>query len=315
MASSKPRGKIMAGACGLLVAVLWASAFPAIRVAAPELGVIGLSLGRLWVAALALLAIGAFMGVRIPRRDDLLLIIGCGVIGMAAYQVLLGWGELYVPAGTTSMIVSASPIVSVLIAAWLLRERLSAITIVGSLVAVSGVALVCLARAGVALSPAVWIIVAAGLLLGIYNPLTRPLLRKYSGLEVATYATVAGAVITTLMTPWAWADMVSASGSAWLSTVYLGLFPSALGYALWGHALSYLTVSATTSFLYLVPPIAVTIAYFWLGEIPNVVEGVGGAVVLLGVLLINSGGLTRWRMRKIEPSTDRIEGANQIASD
>ncbi|WP_233197211.1 MULTISPECIES: hypothetical protein [unclassified Cryobacterium] len=39
---------------GLGVVVLWASAFPAIRVAAPELGVAGPSLARLDVAAVAL---------------------------------------------------------------------------------------------------------------------------------------------------------------------------------------------------------------------------------------------------------------------
>ena len=41
---------------GLGVVVLWASAFPAIRVAAPDLRVIGLSVVRLAVASLALLA-------------------------------------------------------------------------------------------------------------------------------------------------------------------------------------------------------------------------------------------------------------------
>ena len=37
--------------------VLWASAFPAIRVAAPEMGVVGLSIARLGIASVALLII------------------------------------------------------------------------------------------------------------------------------------------------------------------------------------------------------------------------------------------------------------------
>ena len=50
---------------GLGVVVLWASAFPAIRVAAPDLGVIGLSVVRLAVASLALLAVAPFAHVRL----------------------------------------------------------------------------------------------------------------------------------------------------------------------------------------------------------------------------------------------------------
>lgn len=314
MRTSEQHGQMTAWPAGLLVAALWASAFPAIRMAAPELGPIGLTLGRLLIAAVALLLIGLLRGIRLPRLADMPLIISCGIVGMAAYQLLLGWGELYVPAGTTSMIVSASPIFSVAIAAWLLREKPSTMTIIGTAVAVSGVAVVCFARAGIALSSAVWIIVVAGLLFGIYNPLTRPLLRKYTGLEVATYATISSAIITLLMTPWAWADLVSANGQAWAATAYLGVFPSAVGYALWGYALSRLTVASATSILYLVPPIAVTIAYFWLGEIPTITEGIGGAIVLVGVLLLNSGRIPRRRVRHSQLAQDLDGRTDRIAS-
>ncbi|WP_285029549.1 DMT family transporter [Mycolicibacterium sp. lyk4-40-TYG-92] len=314
MTTPKRDGNTLGWITGLCVAVLWASAFPAIRVAAPELGVVGLTLGRLLIATATLVAIGAWRGARLPRAADLPLIISCGIVGMAAYQLLLNWGELYVPAGTTSMIVSASPIVSVTIAAWLLREKPSLMTMIGSAVAVSGVAVVCFARAGIALSSAVWIIVLAGLLLGIYIPLTRPLLSTYTGLEVAIYSTFSGTVITLLMTPWAWANMVSASGSAWLAAAYLGALPSALGYALWGYALSRLTVAATTSFLYLVPPIAVILSYVWLHETPMVSEGVGGVIVLLGVVLLNHGRLPRRRAQNIQPSIGQDEIVDPVAS-
>lgn len=94
---------------GALVVVLWASAFPAIRVAAPAFGPFSLALVRTAIACLALLAVAPFAGVRAPRRRDLPLIAACGVIGMAAYQVLLTAGELTVPAGTASLIVAAAP--------------------------------------------------------------------------------------------------------------------------------------------------------------------------------------------------------------
>ena len=55
----------------LAVVVLWASAFPAIRVAAPAFGAIGLSIVRLAVASLALLVLAPLAHIRKPERRHL----------------------------------------------------------------------------------------------------------------------------------------------------------------------------------------------------------------------------------------------------
>jgi drug/metabolite transporter (DMT)-like permease len=66
---------------GLAVVVLWASAFPAIRVAAPELGVIGLSVVRLAAASLGLLAVAPIAHVRLPKRQHLPLLVAAAFLG------------------------------------------------------------------------------------------------------------------------------------------------------------------------------------------------------------------------------------------
>jgi drug/metabolite transporter (DMT)-like permease len=274
---------------GLGVVVLWSSAFPAIRLASPELGVIGLSFVRLVVAAVALLALAPFFKVRIPARRDFPLIIACAFFGMTAYQLLLNWGELYVPAGTASIIVASAPLVSTAIAAYFFKERLSGIKVAGSAVAIAGVALVCLARTGLSMSTAVWIVVAAMVVQGIYHPLTKPLLRKYTGMEVATYGMVLGTVMTLPFVPFGLTEVFSAGAPAWISALYLGLFPSALGFVLWGYAVARLSVAASTSLLYLVPPVAVAISFLWLGEVPVASELIGGAVVIAGVVWLSQG--------------------------
>ncbi|ARJ06387.1 membrane protein [Cnuibacter physcomitrellae] len=276
-------------AAGLLVVVLWASAFPAIRVAAPVLGVTGLSFVRLAVASLALVVCAVVVRARLPRMRDLGWILACGFFGMAAYQLLLNQGELDVPAGTASIIVAAAPLVSVAAARVLFRERISAVTVLGSAIALGGVAFVCLARAGVSLSGSVWIVVAAMVVQGIYHPLQRPLLARYTSIEVACYAMIAGTIMTLPLVPFDVAGLVDAGPQSWLAAVYLGLLPSAAGFVLWAYAVARMPVAASTALLYLVPPIAVLVAWVWLGEAPILAELLGGLVVILGVVTISVG--------------------------
>jgi drug/metabolite transporter (DMT)-like permease len=276
-------------AAGLAVVVLWASAFPAIRVAAPGLGVIGLSLVRLAVATLALIAAAPVARIRAPERRRLPLLAAAAFFGMTAYQLLLNASELHVPAATASIVVASAPLVSVAIATLALGERLTRAKVAGSAVAIAGVIVVCVARSGASVTSAVWIVVGAAVVQGIYHPLTKPLLRTRSALEVASYAMVAGTVMTVPLLPFGWRDVADASGSAWAAAVYLGLAPSALGFVLWGYAVANLPVATSTSLLYLVPAVAVAIAFVWLGEVPRLDELLGGLIVIAGVVLV---GLT-----------------------
>jgi len=271
------------------VVVLWASAFPAIQRAVPELGTVGLSFARLAVATIALLSIGPRAGTRMPRRQDLGWILACGFFGMFSYQLLLNFSERHVPAGTASIIVAAAPLVSIAVARALLHERITSYTIVGSAVALVGVTTVCAARAGLSVSDSLWAVVLAMIVQGVYHPLQRPLLRHYRGIEVATYSMVAGTLMMLPLAPLAWSSLSGASVSGWVGAVYLGLVPSALGFVLWGFAATHLPTATVTSLLYLVPPVAVLIAWIWLDEVPTPAELAGGVLVLGGVVIVTRG--------------------------
>ncbi|TPX03364.1 EamA family transporter, partial [Schumannella luteola] len=62
-----------------------------------------------------------------------------------------------------------------------------------------------------------------------------------------------------------------------------------LGFVLWGYAVGRMPVAISTSLLYLVPPVAVLIAWAWLGELPVPAELLGGAIVIIGVVVISQG--------------------------
>jgi drug/metabolite transporter (DMT)-like permease len=127
---------------------------------------------------------------------------------------------------------------------------------------------------------------------------------------------VVGSVMLLPTLPLGWAALASATAPAWLAAVYLGLLPSALGFVLWGYAVAHLPVATSTSLLYLVPPVAVLIAFLWLGELPYWSELIGGVVVIVGVLTVGRGDAIRGRLgrnarlnRRATP--DRAPGAGR----
>jgi drug/metabolite transporter (DMT)-like permease len=136
------------------------------------------------------------------------------------------------------------------------------------------------------------VVLAAAVLQGIFHTAGKPLLARYSPVEVTAYAMWAG---TVFILPWAGSLLrtlpqagAPGMGTAIGAAAFLGLAPSALGFVLWAYALARMDVGRVTTSLYLVPAAAIVISLVWLGQVPGPVELAGGAIALAGVVLAGS---------------------------
>ena len=84
-------------------------------------------------------------------------------------------------------------------------------------------------------------------------------------------------------------DVRGASATAVAWTVYLGAFPTALGFTTGAFALSRTTAGRMGATLYLVPPVAVVLGWLVLSETPPALALVGGALCLVGVFVARGG--------------------------
>ncbi len=147
-------------------------------------------------------------------------------------------------------------------------------------------------RGGVRFDGGAFLVLLAAVSQSLYFILQKPYLQRYTPLEFTAYAIWAGTALLLIFLPGLPERLASAPAPATLAVVYLGIFPGALAYVTWARVLSRTPASKATSFLYLVPLLAIAIGWAWLGEVPTALTWLGGMGTLVGVALVNrrSGG-------------------------
>jgi len=269
--------------------VVWASAFAGIRAGLRAYSPANLAVLRFLVASFVLAIYAGIAHFRRPERRDIPGLALTGAIGITFYNLALNYGETRVTAGAASLLIASVPIWTALAARFWLHEKLTAIGWCGVFVSFAGVALIASGEGeGIRLSPQALIILAAAITSALYMILQKHYLGKYSALEFTAYSIWFG---TALMLPFGNGLMHSlraAPASATLAALYLGIFPGALAYVAWAYVLSHGAAGRTATLLYLIPIVAIGIAWIWLGEMPRLISLVGGAVALGGVCLTST---------------------------
>jgi drug/metabolite transporter (DMT)-like permease len=139
------------------------------------------------VASLTLGLYAILKRMPLPRWRDLPGLLLTGIIGIALYNVMLNIGELSVSAGISSFLVNTSSIVTVLLALFLLNERLRIWGWVGIGICLLGVAITTLFMGDdLNLSLGALFVLCAAICQGLYFVWQKPYLKRYSALQCTT---------------------------------------------------------------------------------------------------------------------------------
>lgn len=273
-----------AGAAAVTV-VLWASAFVAIRSAGGHFSPGALALGRLLVASLALGVMWRLSGDGWPPRAAWPGILGSGVLWFGLYMITLNWGEREVDAGTAAMVVTIGPILIALLGGWLLREGFPRRLGAGMAVSLAGAVVVGISESGGGRTSVLGVVlcVVAAVCYAAGVVFQKPALGHASAVQVTTFGCFAG---TAACLPFAWqlvSQLGSASASDTLNVVYLGLFPTMLGFTTWAYALARTPSGKMGATTYAVPGLVVVMSWLILGQVPRWLTLAGGILCLAGV--------------------------------
>lgn len=275
--------------------LLWASSYSAIRVGLEAFGPGQVALARLLVTSIVL-ALYALIAARMPMPEirDLPAVLLAGLLAFSVYHVALNYGEITVSAGAASILIGTAPIFTALWATAFLGERLSLPGWVGLAVSLAGATLVSVGEGNdFGFDPGAPLVLLSAVCVSVYFVLQKPYLRKYGVLAFTTYAIWTGTLFALVYLPGLLIQAGTAPRGTIISMLYLGVFPTALGYVTYAYTFSRMNASRAVSFLYLIPVVAYAIALVWLGEVPTVLSAIGAVLALSGVLIVNTLGRRR----------------------
>lgn len=90
--------------------IIWALAWPLSKIGLAYMGPIWYTAGRFIIgSATCFIMLGAAGAVKIPKRQDLPLIFGIGILQMTFYMMLMNTGLSYVGAGRSAILAYSTP--------------------------------------------------------------------------------------------------------------------------------------------------------------------------------------------------------------
>jgi drug/metabolite transporter (DMT)-like permease len=289
-----PRALRLAEIAILLVMLTWGANVVAVKAVLTDVPPVLFAFVRFGTAFLVLLAVLRFRegSVGLPRRDILPLFL-LGLAGFGLYQDLWATALGRTTASNSALITAATPVGTLLIAAAIGSDKLSATKALGALIGFSGVVAVVGATHGFGFTVASsgdLMTFAATICWACYVAFGAPVLRRHSPLRTATWAIGFGCLGMLPLAAWQMASFdpsrihVGDIGIFLFCTLLAGAAANVVMF----EVVKVLGPARTMLFQFLVPAFAVAMAAVFLGEQIVVGQLAGGAVIVLGILVARS---------------------------
>jgi drug/metabolite transporter (DMT)-like permease len=301
----------------LLLTLIWGVNFAVVKGALDSVGPMAFNALRFPLAALTVFLIFRLRGpLPRPERRHILPILFLGVVGNGIYQVLFIHALDLTRAGNVALLLATTPVWAALLAALFRESTLDGATVVGGIATMAGMGLVV---AGGSADPA-WSadtlkgdLMAAGAAFtwALYTVGSRGLLLRYGSVPLTAWTLWGGAAALVLigLPELGRTDVGSLSPGVWGAVAFAGILALGVSYVIWYRGVERLGSARTATYANLVPVVALLTAWATLGEFPVLLQWMGAAVILAGVVLARFGGRMRSRPgpRSPEPGAEAPE--------
>ena len=303
----------------VLVNTLWAAQYAAYKVATEKMGPLTVSAWTFLMASIALFPFLAWdrhnsrsnsslgsstdqtkteISSSIWTRKNIFGFVIGSVFGLVPGSALLAWGVDRSTASNAAIIYLTLPVITAVLASMVLGERMTWLRWISLCVALVGVLILStpdlqqmsLSKGRFLLGNVLVLLACFGS--SLYNVYCKELLKRFTPMEVLIYGYVFAFVFTLLLMHWTepfkWSSLSNYRPTTWIALVVLSVFSWGLAMVLWMFLLKRLDVSQASVSIYLLPFLGVLISAITLHESIGFSTIVGGAVTLVGTILITT---------------------------
>jgi len=227
------------------------------------------------------------------RKKDIPRFIICAASGVTINQLLFIKGLALTTSIHASLLSLGTPIFITFIAAWLLREMLTPIKLIGLLLGIGGATILILLKdnthSGTDIVNGDILILLNAISYAFYMVLVRPLMQVYSPVHVIRWVFTFGAI---MIAPFAWpqfasTDWTAFQSSQWLALAFVCIGATFFSYLFNIYGISVIGASATGSYIYTQPVFAAITSMIFLGENIDAYKIIAALLIFTGVYLVN----------------------------
>lgn len=292
----KPLAKLM------LLAAIWGSAFLCIDLALISLPPMTIAATRIFIAASALGIAFALSAESLPKgRKVWLMLCLVGFLSSAAPFVLISWGQQYIDGGTSGILMASGPFLALTLSHFTsIDDRFSFPKVLAIIIGFCGVSILIGVDAlnqlegsllgKLAVVAAAFCYVTASVMVRNMRQI-KPLTSSF--LVLATAGVYLVPLALWFEQPWT----VSVSDTSLIAIIFLGLFPTALGYLMRIQLIHETSVSFLAQVSYLIPVFAVFWGWLFLQQIPQTTAWIAMTLILSGLWV--SRQEFRWPFRNV----------------
>ncbi|SHE41246.1 Permease of the drug/metabolite transporter (DMT) superfamily [Desulforamulus putei DSM 12395] len=278
-----------------LATFAWGGAFVAAKMVVTELHPLVAAVARFWLAFLCLIPFMLWKerGKAGVALKDWPVLIFLGFSGIFLYNVLFFNGLRISAAMDGSLLVACGPVLTAILSALVLQERLNFRQAMGFLVSLCGV--VVIVTKGVPSALLVWdinpgdiMLTCSALTWSFYSVGGKVVMKRLSPVVSTTYAMGIGAAMLTLaaipqLTENPFANMTQTSV---VGLGYLAVIASALSFVLWFEGIKRVGAGKASIFQNIVPLSGALLSILLLGEKLQAFHPIGALLILGGVYMV-----------------------------
>ncbi|MDF2513374.1 MAG: protein of unknown function transrane [Herbinix sp.] len=271
--------------------VFWSLAYVLTRLALQHFSAFSLGFLRYFAASATLVIVAVLTRMKLPHKADLPLFLAAGAVGFFVYMISFNKGQETVTASTGSIIITTVPVITALLARFLYKEKLYKFQWIAIVIEFVGVIVLTLMDGVFSINIGLLWLFLAALSLSIYNLLQRKLTKVYTALQTSAFSIFFGTILLAVFLPASVKEASSAPAIQFAYIAVLGIFSSAIAYVAWSKAFAKAKQTSQVSNYMFVTPFLTTILGFLIAdEVPSRATLMGGAIIIIGVLVFNFGG-------------------------